>query len=58
MTERDSDLMRGVLMIFTGARVPPLLRWGGWAEKARAAGMSARKRKEIAKKAAKTRWGK
>ena len=30
-------------------------RMGG---KARAAGMSARKRKEIAKKAAKTRWGK
>jgi len=30
-------------------------RMGG---KARAAGMSARKRKEIAKKAAQTRWGK
>ena len=30
-------------------------RMGG---KARAAGMSAKKRKEIAKKAAKTRWGK
>ena len=35
------------------ARTPPLGRMGG---KARAEGMTAKRRKEIAKKAAKTRW--
>jgi hypothetical protein len=36
---------------------PAAVTLGRMGGKARAAGMTARKRKEIAKKAAKTRWG-